>query len=162
MIAIWRFHPTAPLIFEFISSGIVCWFALLRLRRSNPRVSLGFSSGLNSGIILREPFTFWVPNLPKHTGFWVANTHQSQRGSLAPHPLIAWWPARDIAHHAGGLPGIYSSAMAGDPGTRRLLPQSSQTSQMQSFSFAPNNFGPRENQKSKSGLAFGTVMKTYC
>ncbi|KAG0651542.1 Nitrogen assimilation transcription factor nit-4 [Hyphodiscus hymeniophilus] len=35
--------------------------------------------------------------------------------------------------------------MAGDPGGRRLLPQSSQ---MQSFSFAPNNFGSRENQKS--------------
>lgn len=34
--------------------------------------------------------------------------------------------------------------MVGDPGTRRLLPQSSQ---MQSFSFAPNNFGQRENQK---------------
>ncbi|PQE20390.1 lipase regulator 1 protein [Rutstroemia sp. NJR-2017a BBW] len=34
--------------------------------------------------------------------------------------------------------------MSGDLGTRRLLPQSSQ---MQSFSFAPNNFGPRENQK---------------
>ncbi|TVY90949.1 Cutinase transcription factor 1 alpha [Lachnellula willkommii] len=34
--------------------------------------------------------------------------------------------------------------MAGDPGNRRLLPQSSQ---MQSFSFAPNNFGQRENQK---------------
>ncbi|CAG8974329.1 hypothetical protein HYALB_00006176 [Hymenoscyphus albidus] len=34
--------------------------------------------------------------------------------------------------------------MAGDPGNRRLLPQSSQ---MQSFSFAPNDFGPRENQK---------------
>jgi hypothetical protein len=35
--------------------------------------------------------------------------------------------------------------MAGDPGNRRLLPQSSQ---MQSFSFTPNNFGQRENQKS--------------
>ncbi|RDW87690.1 hypothetical protein BP5796_03384 [Coleophoma crateriformis] len=34
--------------------------------------------------------------------------------------------------------------MAGEPGTRRLLPQSSQ---MQSFAFAPDNFGPRENQK---------------
>ncbi|KAG9232427.1 hypothetical protein BJ875DRAFT_514523 [Amylocarpus encephaloides] len=34
--------------------------------------------------------------------------------------------------------------MSGDPGNRRLLPQSSQ---MQSFSFAPNNFGQRENQK---------------
>ncbi|KAF4635017.1 hypothetical protein G7Y89_g3076 [Cudoniella acicularis] len=34
--------------------------------------------------------------------------------------------------------------MAGDPGNRRLLPQSSQ---MQSFSFAPTNFGQRENQK---------------
>ncbi|CZS95257.1 related to Cutinase transcription factor 1 alpha [Rhynchosporium graminicola] len=34
--------------------------------------------------------------------------------------------------------------MAGEPGTRRLLPQSSQ---MQSFSFAPTNFGQRENQK---------------
>ena len=35
--------------------------------------------------------------------------------------------------------------MSGDLGTRRLLPQSSQ---MQNFSFAPTNFGPRENQKS--------------
>ncbi|EHK98118.1 hypothetical protein M7I_6170 [Glarea lozoyensis 74030] len=35
--------------------------------------------------------------------------------------------------------------MSGDPGNRRLLPQSSQ---MQSFSFAPNNYGQRENQKS--------------
>ncbi|KAI9047644.1 hypothetical protein LZ554_008355 [Drepanopeziza brunnea f. sp. 'monogermtubi'] len=34
--------------------------------------------------------------------------------------------------------------MVGDQGTRRLLPQNSQ---MQSFSFAPNNFGQRENQK---------------
>ncbi|EPE36032.1 Zn2/Cys6 DNA-binding protein [Glarea lozoyensis ATCC 20868] len=34
--------------------------------------------------------------------------------------------------------------MSGDPGNRRLLPQSSQ---MQSFSFAPNNYGQRENQK---------------
>lgn len=34
--------------------------------------------------------------------------------------------------------------MVGDPGSRRLLPQSSQ---MQNFSFVPNNFGQRENQK---------------
>ncbi|KAK6613581.1 hypothetical protein H4I95_01925 [Botrytis cinerea] len=34
--------------------------------------------------------------------------------------------------------------MSQDLGTRRLLPQSSQ---MQNFSFAPTNFGPRENQK---------------
>lgn len=34
--------------------------------------------------------------------------------------------------------------MAGDPGGRRLLPQNNQWS----FTFAPNNFGPRENQKS--------------
>lgn len=38
--------------------------------------------------------------------------------------------------------------MSGDPGgVRRLLPQSSQ---MQNFSFAPNNLGARENQKSKA------------
>jgi hypothetical protein len=35
--------------------------------------------------------------------------------------------------------------MSGDPAVRRLLPQNSQ---MQSFSFTPANFGPRENQKS--------------
>ncbi|KAK2623493.1 hypothetical protein QTJ16_007161 [Diplocarpon rosae] len=34
--------------------------------------------------------------------------------------------------------------MVGDPATRRLLPQSSQ---MQSFTFAPNNIGQRETQK---------------
>ncbi|CAL3972673.1 unnamed protein product [Diplocarpon coronariae] len=34
--------------------------------------------------------------------------------------------------------------MVGDPATRRLLPQ---TSQMQSFTFAPSSFGRRENQK---------------
>ncbi|KZF26040.1 hypothetical protein L228DRAFT_264472 [Xylona heveae TC161] len=34
--------------------------------------------------------------------------------------------------------------MAGDPGGRPLLPQ---TTQMRTFSFAPPNFGPRENQK---------------
>jgi len=39
-----------------------------------------------------------------------------------------------------------SGTMVGDPGTQRvLLPQSSQ---MQSFTFTPNNFGQRENQKS--------------
>jgi hypothetical protein len=35
--------------------------------------------------------------------------------------------------------------MSTDPGVRRLLPQSSQ---MQSFSFAPANLVPQENQKS--------------
>jgi hypothetical protein len=39
--------------------------------------------------------------------------------------------------------------MSGDS-VRRLLPQSSQ---MQSFSFAPNNFGQRENQKSAHSLS---------
>ncbi|KAH8813191.1 hypothetical protein F5884DRAFT_671551 [Xylogone sp. PMI_703] len=34
--------------------------------------------------------------------------------------------------------------MSGEPGVRRILPQSTQ---MQNFTFAPNNLGPRENQK---------------
>ena len=52
------------------------------------------------------------------------------------------------SYSTSSLPHLQPRSMSGDAaGVRRLLPQSSQP---QTFTFAPGNFGPREAQKSTS------------
>ncbi len=59
-------------------------------------------------------------------------------------PLDPYYTA---AAASSSPPLLQPRSMSGDPaGVRRLLPQSSQP---QTFTFAPNNFAPREAQKSK-------------